>query len=519
MGHVARNLVLMGLSVGYLVFELAFNARLLDVVGAGASSDEVHAIEVYGRSLSGIAFGLMVFGFLWKLHATGKTAIGWMGIGLVSILVAVVVYVCLEWLVNDLTRKSSPEFRRASLSILLVQGALVDGTAALDGLTVEGKVFSTPQGKVLLALFPAMAVSVDRLDEKIRTAKQSIIEAKLREELGGVKGFHERYQDGVDDIRSKFSDYQRLPTAPVDTEGEVSKQQDKAWDQYLLDLGKRGWTPSIVPPPYHGRVRQEVQKRTPVPNDWAPSDEAGFRLAVAQQVRKRLDRVPGANGVSVGGKRIAPGLSWPAFFAHAGVQSLLRERLELPASTTLLPIYDSASAFNQAVVRPMVRQRAAKELQRYEAPLTSFAPGGTNEEAGLDAARAALVPPLALFFSLLGALLHLGKLTNLGYQVVRAKAAQANPRWTTLQGWLLFGLVVAACLASLRVMDNEVTQSPLYRYMHAQLLDPPTTTAQAVSHAIHIVVVGQALSYPYNETLRTRVLGGITYGYRPSKPE
>lgn len=51
-------LALMGLTAVYLAFELAFIARLLDMVGGSASSDEIHRTEVYGRTLSGIALAL-----------------------------------------------------------------------------------------------------------------------------------------------------------------------------------------------------------------------------------------------------------------------------------------------------------------------------------------------------------------------------------------------------------------------------------------------------------------------------
>lgn len=44
----------------YLTCELAFNARLLDVVGGGATEDQIHSIEQFGRSLSGIALALFM---------------------------------------------------------------------------------------------------------------------------------------------------------------------------------------------------------------------------------------------------------------------------------------------------------------------------------------------------------------------------------------------------------------------------------------------------------------------------
>ena len=44
----------------YLCFELAFNARLLDLVGGMADADDYTISRRYGRSLSGIAVALVV---------------------------------------------------------------------------------------------------------------------------------------------------------------------------------------------------------------------------------------------------------------------------------------------------------------------------------------------------------------------------------------------------------------------------------------------------------------------------
>jgi hypothetical protein len=48
----------------YLCFELAFNARLLDVVGGVVDPTQLRNIERFGRGLSGIAVALVVLQLL-----------------------------------------------------------------------------------------------------------------------------------------------------------------------------------------------------------------------------------------------------------------------------------------------------------------------------------------------------------------------------------------------------------------------------------------------------------------------
>ena len=119
------------------------------------------------------------------------------------------------------------------------------------------------------------------------------------------------------------------------------------------------------------------------------------------------------------------------------MQAELRKRLQLPARVTLLPAYGSAELFEKGVVQPLVREVAQRELAAYEAPVQAFEPGGVHFRKGEDAARAVIVPPVALFFSLLGAIGHLAKLV---YLLLRL-ATGAVPAWRGCAGcgWCRWG--------------------------------------------------------------------------------
>ena len=58
----------------YLMFELAFNARLLDVVGGTATTEQVHNIEIFGKLLSGTAAALVVLQLLITMRSRSATA-------------------------------------------------------------------------------------------------------------------------------------------------------------------------------------------------------------------------------------------------------------------------------------------------------------------------------------------------------------------------------------------------------------------------------------------------------------
>jgi len=55
-----QNSLVIILTLIYLICELAFNSRLLDLVGSLSTPDDIHSMERYGRALTAIAAALLV---------------------------------------------------------------------------------------------------------------------------------------------------------------------------------------------------------------------------------------------------------------------------------------------------------------------------------------------------------------------------------------------------------------------------------------------------------------------------
>lgn len=508
----------------YLCFELAFNARLLDLVGGMADADELHHIERYGRSLSGIAVALVVL----QIMLSRRAKLGIAGPSNAKIFVfcgiaAVLTYIALQSLVDSVVESRSAEFRKASTSIVLVQRGLIDGQVELDGLVDKPHLFATPEGKAFLALFPALVISVDRLEDKIHSAKLQLLAHRTGQEMGGPQGYYKHYVEAMNQTQAQWQKYRTHGN--VDTAQNLEEQQDKAWSDYLNDLGKRGWTPTTVPSYARGKVAATVRQRIPVPHNWLPDDEVRFREAVAVQFKRRV------SAAKAGAKNIPPGLDYPAFVAHPEVQAELRKQLKLPDGVVVASSYKNGASFDRELFSVVRDKYAKQELVRYDSPVSEFAFGGKQYQLGLSAARAALVPPMALFFSLLGAIGHFTKLIFL-----LAKAIfQAIPALRNRQKylWLLPLCVLVVNWVILSNLENDVTQSRLYIHMMKQTQtnqdqkqdprkdqqhdqDSQPLLRKVLGNALHVVAIGQAYGYPINEHIRTHVLGGISYGYHPS---
>ena len=166
-----------------------------------------------------------------------------------------------------------------------------------------------------------------------------------------------------------------------------------------------------------------------------------------------------------------------------------------------------------------------QQLPALQAALSSYSAGGKNEKQGEDAARAVIVPPIALMFSLMGALTHLAKLLYLLLvPVTAAILTRRSSRAVQLVNRhpLVFPVVlISALLVMFSVMNNNLTGSKAYQDLkHAMqgaqisITDEPLALrGETLLRVVHAVSIGQSYSYPMNQYLRVTLLRGFNFGY------
>ena len=512
-----RQLVfLILLTLVYLCFELGFNARLLDVVGGNAGPHDVERLEVFGRTLSGVAAALVLLQVLLRrrLHSPSKRP-SLLRIAVGCLLVAGAVFVTIKVFVDVLVATRDAEFRRVAYNTILLQRSLVNGQAELDGLVDDKLLFAQPEGKAFLALFPFLALSNQRLDERMKGTKDQVIGNIVRSSKTGQQ-YYEDYLDAIKRTHTSWQKYARIPSASND---DLQREQDKAWNDYVDSLRKHNWTPYTVPGYRRAAVVKKVRQKVPVSARWDPSDEVAFRDAVEQRYRKST------SGITVGRDRIPPGLSFAQFVARPGVQAQLREALALPPGAVVAHDYGSAAEFKrlyEAMVGKAVRDRRAS----YDSDAAQFEYGARLFKDGNEAARAAIVPPVALAFSLLGAIGHFSKLLYLIATLVLLLRAPGQDTLSRRAGWTAMTVLLAVFIgvwSVLSLIDNRVTRSPLFTQMLEQSRaaeegDTGWTRARkaVVANVTHVVAVGQGYSYPLNEAIRVNLLQDLNYGYEPT---
>jgi len=510
----------------YLTVECGFNSRLLDVVGGMPDQAAVDGIEMYGRSLSGLAVALVFWPWVLKrAAASGRHPVATaLLLGMLSLGIGSVVYVAELRLVDGVVDRSSAEQRYLATNLVALQNALVGHGVTLDELPLTPEQLNQPDGKTFLAVFPLLALSTHELDKTLHAQKPLILRAMAEQLHGGASVGYNQFLNAREQMIDRYNNgYVPASAAYQRSLDGIAGQQRSAWDKYISGLRRSGTDPDRLPPAYWPKARKQVQKLgVQVGGDWVPSDRAGFDRAVAQRVRGASE-AGFHNGMAKrleGGAAIPPGLDQRAFFSHPAVQQAWRKGLGYAHAGVTLPVElpppaQAPQFFKRAIYDKVIAADVEELLRRYDAPSAAFADGGSQQELGRGQMRALAVPPIALGFSIVGALVHLIKLSLFLLQLASGRG-------------FTYGLVKGLCVPLLAfgvlatfhdIATTDITAKPLYRYFEQRgaLLggDAPRWQGRAAMFFTRSVIHAEVPAYPVFEAARRYALGGYAFGYHP----
>lgn len=192
-----QNVLVIILTLTYLICELAFNSRLLDLVGSLSTPDEIHSMERYGRALTAIAASLLVL----QLVLGGNAWLKKRGIDFPALYVASMVFsLCLlagvvtwqtvERVIEHQVAQSTGEFRHKALLAQLYQQSLIDGHQTLEGIPLDPdggqrQTWTSPSGKAFLAMLPLLMSSVSRYHDLLESEAAQNLRDSISVQEGG----------------------------------------------------------------------------------------------------------------------------------------------------------------------------------------------------------------------------------------------------------------------------------------------------------------------------------------------
>lgn len=514
----------------YLIVEFAFNARLLDVIGGVPTPMQLQDIEQYGRTISGFAVALVLWGWLIersRSKVTGRIIWGYalFLITVVSALVVPSVAHLESKFVDYLVQTSTPETRRTSGMVVMLQKTFASGRLTMEGLDLSPDRLGDPDGKAFLALYSPLVARVPALDDKFASARATVALEFSDIKYGGVDVSTRAFAGVLREIESSYNDFFKEASERHNAMlSDIRSRQENAWHQYTNRLKSKRLSPNSR---MSARTRKTVvstvqQSGIPVPDNWRPNDRAGFNRAVAQRARQDAQTVF-RNGVSryLGaqvGDDVKPGMSLLAFLKSASVQDALRERLHLPKGNYPLisgsNVKDMERYYRNTVYQRMLETSARQLQNQLVQDVSQFRDGAEGAAFGKDFVRAMLVPSIALVLSVLGALVHVWKLALFILQWATKR--------TFSTAWRKSAAITVLSLGTLflfsRIPSTDITSQDLYLYFKEQVVDQTPLSARYVlaKGAMHFsdgVIHAQPVLYPAFEWTRVYLLNGFDFGY------
>lgn len=489
----------------YLLFELAFNARLLDVVGSTMDEEVVDEIEFFGRFISGIALTLVVWPKILK-----KTVVASYSRVATAFLMAMALLACCgvsylvqEGILKAITASSSAEARRAAATMVLLTEAVHSKDIVLNGLPAETVDMSSPEAKTFLALLPALALNTDDLEGKTEREVQEVVRRRTDEAIGGVVHYYNTvYLPSEVGVKESYNGYLKIAQAYEEQLDNISVEQHKAYQKYLKGLGR--YQPWNVPQRYFPRVRKKVREGgVQVSDRWSPRDKKGFYAQVEKQIMAEIEpRYRFEISKNFGGY-LPHTYDFSQFQADETIQSRWQRDLKIDVDSLQLKSDWSLETFEKTFYDPWVNALADREVVKVLAPVSDFEEGGASEDTGLNAIRIAYVPLVAFIFSCLGALVHTFKTLWFGSMAAVGRIWLAAPILLTAMYFSL-GTVVIPQMS----VANPVTNAVLYTKLEEQTAEKAGPVLPSVMRTL---VQLQPLFYPISEAVRTKVLFGIEY--------
>ncbi|MGD0189130.1 MAG: hypothetical protein ABSD74_00145 [Rhizomicrobium sp.] len=488
---------------------MSFNARLLDVVGGLPSHDEVQSIEHWGRYISGTALALAIWGSVVMPRGTrdGWKVSTWVAVlGLSAVVSIYMVYNLEGNLIDHLTDQSDGPTRQRALYLAALRGGILAGHIRVPTMNLTHEELSAPEGKTFAALFPVLAYSdnglISKADKALVPAVQAGVAQSFADRFGNASqacakywkvvlrfgGLFNQYADGLDRLHDQLAD--------------IPRKQEAAWQDYVSGLPD-SLTPETVPENLYETVREKVRAGgVNVAADWIPSDQKGFYEAYADQARTEAH-----NAFQKAVRdRFGPDVTLPedltikTYFNLPNVQQRMRQALGLPESIELPGVADGPT-FERLVYDPMLVTQVDNTMLCYRSNPSTLADGGSKEQAGRRVMRALLVPPIALAFSLIGALVHVTKFLNYSLRIF------VNRAWLNIR---TIGLAVALVALCAFAAPNDVTKSEGYGTMKEETR---ANLGSLFVVAFNWVIQAQHFAYPFDEAVRVHILDGWTFGY------
>jgi hypothetical protein len=412
-------------------------------------------------------------------------------------------------LIEDLVDKSTGADRRTAVHLRVASIAALRGMLPIGDLDLGDPNIRPPAAKTFLAIFPALALSNPVIDQRLELLMRdprliAAVAGSPALDPGPVSAWQRTFLPLFSNVRERYNAGSQSYRQSI---SNISILQRQKWDEYITELRRYGLTPMTARARADAVIAQLRSQSLDLPSTWDPSDQATFFEAVAENTRRLAAAAFAVQSQETLGAPVPPDLDWAEFCANPAIKNVLRSSLSLQPNVDISCAMDY-SEFTRRVYPAFVRQNGPELMRRLLDPPAQFGDGGPLDSLGRVAFTTVIVPPIALFFSLLGALVHIYKVLKYALVVVFARPEAV--------GVIVFLGVGALALAPFR-LPNSITNSAGYQRVEARKRSEEPF-GPLLSLGFRWVIQAQPYFYPLNERIRMQVLSGYKFDSFPRLP-
>lgn len=228
-------LILFLLNTLYLVYEFAFNSRLVDVSVSQLTEAEIHAFELEGRFLSGVGLSLL---FLRLITIQGKSFKAVSAKVVAAVLVAFpLMFFGQKILVDQMVDRTSAEQRLDAQYLMLMKQGLANNALQLEGIQFDEADLDSPHTKTFLSVLGLMTfVSPDFVD-LLKTESDRIIDQVAENESNrALPEYYENYRKLQEVIADAWNNYQELSDAYWSEHASIVESSAESWNSIQQTL-------------------------------------------------------------------------------------------------------------------------------------------------------------------------------------------------------------------------------------------------------------------------------------------
>lgn len=594
------------LNLAYLLIDLSFNARLLDISLSSQLNFRFDKLELYGRAISSIGATLVAWRWLVPFHPKRSLGSYVVRFSLIFVLVFPAVFVGQKKLIDTLVDQSSAEIRRSAQQLSLLKFGLLNDFIHFDALKSEPEAWKTPEGRMLVSLAGPVLYQSARIREQLEEYLPNIAERAVETEQNQQAAeLYNAYRFVRQQSLDQYRVYSQIVTEFESQRAEIIQraaqifeqnvqQALQTWDVYQKEQEQLLQQYQLQQEPLRQQlleIEQIVQSCSETdcdteelqqawlefgrllgsvvePSDWCSNPETGLHcipdlenfasnlefsaqhiaaiasgidpeltsrisylnssgfeqrvflnletagfpvnpelslkqhIQIVEQIQHQLlaelEHQYNQRIKTLWHQEVAPRLSYEEFIRLPLVQEPLHQlfdRIEI----NFIPLQWDRQEFKQQLFDP-AREYALQGLMRkLQAPASWHEDGGPYEQAGKNALRSLLVPPLVLSISLLVILLNLiNMLFGLSFVIIK-------PTWPRR---LLVSLILLASLIGLPFLKpSPLTEQPGFH----QLVKSVDQEMPYSSYMLQWLVRTESVIYPFGNIIRFNLLNGFEF--------